>query len=102
MFFAAFLDIATTKDITPYMHELHGNLGARKARCMEHYNMEIKEGFRKGSNHQPMRLLKSGKLTLSMIGQIMMRNTLMAHHRDMHGTTHRAQPHLPKAKAYMP
>eukprot|EP00873_Tetraselmis_striata_P000861 jgi/Tetstr1/421125/TSEL_012168.t1 len=29
--------------------------------CMEQFNMEIKEGFRKGSNHQPQRLLKTGK-----------------------------------------
>eukprot|EP00873_Tetraselmis_striata_P015617 jgi/Tetstr1/435881/TSEL_024769.t1 len=52
MFFAAFLDIATAKDVTPYMHEvawhfprwmeLHGNLDALSVQCMEHCNREIK------------------------------------------------------------
>eukprot|EP00873_Tetraselmis_striata_P028412 jgi/Tetstr1/448676/TSEL_035916.t1 len=53
-----------SKDITPYMHEvachfprwmeLHGNLDALSSQCMaEHRSMEIKEGFRKGSNHKP-------------------------------------------------
>eukprot|EP00873_Tetraselmis_striata_P023441 jgi/Tetstr1/443705/TSEL_031695.t1 len=63
MFFAAYLDIAIAKDITPYMHEIawrfprwmepHGNLDALRAHCMEHCNREIKEGFRKGNNRQP-------------------------------------------------
>eukprot|EP00873_Tetraselmis_striata_P027805 jgi/Tetstr1/448069/TSEL_035368.t1 len=62
-------------------------------------NMEIKEGFRNGSNQQPQHLLKSGKVMLSRAGQVTTRSTLIAHHRDMHGPAHRAQPHLPKAKA---
>eukprot|EP00873_Tetraselmis_striata_P046395 jgi/Tetstr1/466659/TSEL_011147.t1 len=96
-------------DVTPYMHEvawhfprwmeLHGNLDALSAQCMEHCKREIKEGFRKGSNHQPHGMLKFGKVTLSTTGQVMKRSTLMAHHRDMHGPAHRAQPHLPKVKA---
>eukprot|EP00873_Tetraselmis_striata_P020931 jgi/Tetstr1/441195/TSEL_029451.t1 len=59
--YEAFLNIATAKEVTPYMHEvawnlprwmeLHGNLDALSAQCMEHCNMDIKEGFRKGSNH---------------------------------------------------
>eukprot|EP00873_Tetraselmis_striata_P029184 jgi/Tetstr1/449448/TSEL_036543.t1 len=61
--------------------------------------MEIKEGFRNGSNQQPQNLLKSGKMMLSRTGQVTTRSTLIAHHRDMHGPAHRAQPHLPKAKA---
>eukprot|EP00873_Tetraselmis_striata_P003320 jgi/Tetstr1/423584/TSEL_014256.t1 len=78
MFFAAFKDTATAHDITPYMHEdachfprwmeLHGNLDALSAQCMEHCNMEIKESFRKGNNHQPQRLLKSGKPVLTIVG----------------------------------
>eukprot|EP00873_Tetraselmis_striata_P023477 jgi/Tetstr1/443741/TSEL_031729.t1 len=60
--------------------------------------MKIKEGFRKGSNHQPHRLLKSGKATLSRAGQVMKRSTLMARHRDVHGPTYRAEPHLPKPR----
>eukprot|EP00873_Tetraselmis_striata_P024222 jgi/Tetstr1/444486/TSEL_032367.t1 len=109
MFFAAFLDIATVKDVTPYMHEvalyfprwmeLHGNLDALSAQSMEHCNKEIKEGFRKGSNHKPQRMLKCGKVTLSRTGQVMKCSTLMAHHRDMHGPTHQAYPHMPKVKA---
>eukprot|EP00873_Tetraselmis_striata_P012413 jgi/Tetstr1/432677/TSEL_022045.t1 len=110
MFFAAFPDIATAKDVTPYMHEvawhfprwmeMHVNRDAlMSAQCMEHCNREIKEGFRKGSNHQPKRLLKSGKVTLSRTGQFMTRSTLIAHHRDIHGPAHRAHPHLPKVKA---
>lgn len=61
--------------------------------------MEIKQGFRNGSNQQPQHLLKSGKVMLSRTGQVTTRSTLIAHHRDMHGPAHRAQPHLPKAKA---
>eukprot|EP00873_Tetraselmis_striata_P046130 jgi/Tetstr1/466394/TSEL_010923.t1 len=76
--------------------EPHGNLDGLSALCMEHCNKEIKEGFRKGSNHQPQRMLKCGTVTLSMVGQVLKRNTLMAHHRDMHGPAHRAQPYLPK------
>eukprot|EP00873_Tetraselmis_striata_P020243 jgi/Tetstr1/440507/TSEL_028830.t1 len=63
MFFVAFLDIATAKDVTPYMHEvawhfprwmeLHGNRDGLSAQCTEHCNMEIKEGFRKGSDYLP-------------------------------------------------
>jgi hypothetical protein len=36
---------------------------------------------------------------LSRTWQVIKRNTLMAHHRDMHGPAHRAQPHMPKRKA---
>eukprot|EP00873_Tetraselmis_striata_P028772 jgi/Tetstr1/449036/TSEL_036252.t1 len=63
MYFAAFLDIATAKDVTPYMHEvawyfprwmeLHGNLDALSARCMKHCNMEIKKSFRKAATTNP-------------------------------------------------
>jgi hypothetical protein len=31
--------------------------------------------------------------------QVLKRNTMIAHHRDMHGPAHRAQPHMPKRKA---
>eukprot|EP00873_Tetraselmis_striata_P012764 jgi/Tetstr1/433028/TSEL_022365.t1 len=60
--------------------------------------MEITEGFRNGSNHQPQHMLKSGKEMLSRTGQVMTHSTLIAHHRDMHEPAHRAQAHLPKAK----
>jgi hypothetical protein len=66
---------------------------------MEHANREVKQGYRQGSNHQGQRITCTGKLTLSMTGQVLKRNTLMAHHRDMHGPAHRAQPHIPKRKA---
>eukprot|EP00873_Tetraselmis_striata_P010756 jgi/Tetstr1/431020/TSEL_002038.t1 len=109
LFFAAFLDIATAEDITPYMHhvawhfpmwmERHGCIDHYSAQCMEHSNREIKHGFRQGSNHQPQRMLRSGKMTLSRTGQVLKRSTLMAHHRDMHGPPKRSQPHMPKEKA---
>eukprot|EP00873_Tetraselmis_striata_P028864 jgi/Tetstr1/449128/TSEL_036338.t1 len=106
--FAACMDITTAKDITPYIHEaawhfpswmkLHGNLDdALRATCTEHNNKETKEG--KVINHQPLRLLKSGKVTLSVTGQVLKRSTLMAHHRDMHGPSHCAHPLLLKVKA---
>eukprot|EP00873_Tetraselmis_striata_P039833 jgi/Tetstr1/460097/TSEL_005414.t1 len=68
-------------------------------RCMEQCNMEIKEGFRKGSNHQPQRLLKTGKVTLGKTGQVMKRSTLTAHHHDMH---HHDQPimHIPTSHSF--
>eukprot|EP00873_Tetraselmis_striata_P001057 jgi/Tetstr1/421321/TSEL_012292.t1 len=79
LFFAAFLDIDTTEDIMPYMHhaawhfpmwmERHGCIDHYSAQCMEHGNREIKQGFRQGSNHQPQRMLRSGKMTLSRTGQ---------------------------------
>eukprot|EP00873_Tetraselmis_striata_P035906 jgi/Tetstr1/456170/TSEL_042938.t1 len=55
--------------------------GHEVQKMLEGPHREIKEGFRKGSNHQPRRLLKSGKVTLCKIGQAMKRNTLMAHHQ---------------------
>eukprot|EP00873_Tetraselmis_striata_P025340 jgi/Tetstr1/445604/TSEL_003410.t1 len=72
--------------------ELYDNLDALSVQCMEHCNMEIKEVFHKGSNHKPHRLLKSGKVTLFRTGRVMTSSTLMAHHRDVHGLAHRAQP----------
>eukprot|EP00873_Tetraselmis_striata_P014508 jgi/Tetstr1/434772/TSEL_023823.t1 len=109
LFFAAFLDIATAEDITPYMHhaawhfpmwmERHGCIDHYSAQCMEHSNREIKQGFRQGSNHQPQRMLRSRKMTLSRTGQVRKRSTLMAHHRGMHGPPKRSQPHMPKEKA---
>jgi hypothetical protein len=66
---------------------------------MEHANMEVKQGHRQGSNHQEQRVTCTEKLTLSRTGQVLKRSTLMAHHRDMHGPAHRAQPHMRKHKA---
>eukprot|EP00873_Tetraselmis_striata_P015228 jgi/Tetstr1/435492/TSEL_024397.t1 len=103
------MDIATAKDITPCMHEVAWHFfdgwncmatltrWALNARSTA--NMEIKEGFRKGSNHQPQCMLKSGKVTVFRTGQVVTHSTLMAHHRVMHRPTHRAQPLLRKAKA---
>eukprot|EP00873_Tetraselmis_striata_P041710 jgi/Tetstr1/461974/TSEL_007047.t1 len=65
--------------------------GHEVQKMLEDPNKEIKEGFRKGNNHRPQRLLKSGKVTLCKTGQVMKRNTLMAHHHDMHGPAHHAQ-----------
>eukprot|EP00873_Tetraselmis_striata_P023617 jgi/Tetstr1/443881/TSEL_031834.t1 len=79
--------------------ERHGCIDHYSAQCMEHSNREIKHGFRQGSNHQPQRMLRSGKMTLSRTGQVLKRSTLMAHHRDMHAPPKRSQPHMPKEKA---
>jgi hypothetical protein len=106
--FSAFLDVATVADVTPYVHfvvwhfptclEAHGCIDCYNEQCMEHANREVKQGYRQGSNHQRQRVTCTGKLTLSRTGQVLKRSTLMAHHRDMHGPAHRAQPHMPKRK----
>jgi hypothetical protein len=108
-FLSAFLDVAAAADVTPYMHfvawhfptwmEAHGCINRYSAQCMEHANKEVKQGYRQGSNHQGQRVTCNGKLTLSRTGQVIKRSTLMAHHQDMHGPSHRAQPHMPKRKA---
>jgi hypothetical protein len=105
-FFSAFLDVAAAADVTPYMHfvvwhfptwmEAHVCIGRYSAQCMKHANREVKQGYRQGIIHQGQRITCTGKLTLSMTGQVLKRSTLMAHHRDMHGPAHRAQPHMPK------
>eukprot|EP00873_Tetraselmis_striata_P041244 jgi/Tetstr1/461508/TSEL_006614.t1 len=104
MFFAAFLDIATANDITPYMYEvawhfprwidLHGNLDALRTLCMEHRSKKINEGSLKCSNHQPRCLLKSSKVTLSGTSQVMKRSTLMAHYRTRGEEQHRSGRHV--------
>ena len=83
----------------PTWMEAHGCIDRYSAQCMEHANREVKQGYRQGSNHQGQRVTCTGKLTLSRTGQVLKRSTLMAHHRDMHGPAHRAQPHMPKRKA---
>jgi hypothetical protein len=83
----------------PTWMEAHGCIDRYSAQCMEHANRDVKQGYRQGSNHQGQRITCTGKLTLSRTGQILKRNTMMAHHRDMHGPAHRAQPHIPKRKA---
>jgi hypothetical protein len=79
--------------------EAHGCIDRYGAQCMEHANRKVKQGYRQGNNYQGQRVTYTGKLTLSRNGQVLKRNTLMAHHRDMHGPAHRAQPHIPKANA---
>jgi hypothetical protein len=67
---------------------------------MERANKEVEQqGYRQGSNHHGQRVTCTGKLTLRKTGQVFKRNTLMAHHRDMHGPAHSAQPHMPKREA---
>jgi hypothetical protein len=80
--------------------EAHGCIDRYNAQFMEHANMEVKQAYCQGGNYQGQRVTCTGKLTLSMTGQVLKRNTLMAHHRDMHGPAHRAQPHTPMRKAY--
>lgn len=108
-YIAAFLDVATAKDVIPYMHyvawhfpqwmEEHGCIDHYSAQCMEHCNREVKRGYKLGTNHQQQRTTHTGKVTLSRTGQNLKRSTLLAQHRDMHGPASRAQPHMPKRKA---
>jgi hypothetical protein len=98
--FSAFFVVVATADVTPYMRfvawhfptwmEAHGGIDRYSAKCMEHANTQVKQGYRQGSNHQRQCVRFMGKLTLSRTGQVLKRNTLMAHHRDMHGPAHRA------------
>jgi hypothetical protein len=108
-FFYALFDVATTADVIPYMHfvawhfptwmEAHGGIDRYNVQCVEHANIEIRQGCRQGSNHKRQRVTCTGKLTLSKTGEVLKRSTLMAHHRDMHGPAHRAQLHMHKRKA---
>jgi hypothetical protein len=69
--FSAFLNVAPAADVTSYMHfvvwhfptwmEAHGCIDRYSAQCMEHANMEVKQGYRQGSNHQGQRVTCTGK-----------------------------------------